>query len=505
MQALNSQARVAVIGAGAMGAGIAQVAAQAGHAVMLFDMREGAAAEAISSIDRQLAKRVEKGKLDAQTRTAVVARLQPAASIEALADAHLVIEAIVENLEVKRALFSQLETLCSADCILASNTSSLSVTALAAGMQHPQRIVGMHFFNPAPVMALVEVVSGLATDPAIAQCIHRTAAAWGKKPVHTRSTPGFIVNRVARPFYAENLRALQEGAASCATLDALMREAGAFRMGAFELTDLIGHDVNYAVTCSVFNAYYNDMRFQPSLMQKDLVDAGHLGRKSGQGFYSYAADAAKPLADELTASTHVDTCVVEGSLGAAQGLIERIKAAGIKVIERDGSGLLRVGDAVVALSDGRMAAERSQQDGHRNLVLLDLAKDYSKASRIGLSCAKGTRREALDQVVSLLAQCEIKASLLEDIPGLAVLRTVAMLANEAADAALHSVGTPADIDLAMCAGVNYPVGPLAWADVIGLPAVLQTLDNMQRAYGEERYRPSLLLRRKVAEGSTFHD
>lgn len=505
MQALNTQSRIAVIGAGAMGAGIAQVAAQAGHNVMLFDMREGAAAEAIRAIDMQLSKRVDNGKLDAQTRTAVISRLQPAASIEALADSALVIEAIVENLDVKRTLFSQLETLCSTDCILASNTSSLSVTALAAGMQYPQRIVGMHFFNPAPVMALVEVVSGLATDPAIAQCIHSTAAAWGKKPVHTRSTPGFIVNRVARPFYAESLRALQEGAASCATLDALMREAGAFRMGAFELTDLIGHDVNYAVTCSVFNAYYNDMRFQPSLMQKDLVDAGHLGRKSGQGFYSYAADAAKPAADELIATCQVETCVVEGSLGAAQGLIERIKAAGIKVVERDGSGLLRVGDAVVALSDGRMACQRSQQDGHCNLVLLDLAMDYTKATRIGLACAQNTSREALDQVVSLLAQCSIKSSLLADIPGLAVMRTVAMLANEAADAALHNVGTPTDIDLAMCAGVNYPMGPLAWADELGLPAVLQTLENLQHAYGEERYRPSLLLRRKAIEGNRFHD
>lgn len=505
MQALSTQAQIAVIGAGAMGAGIAQVAAQAGHSVKLYDMREGSAAEAIEAIDRQLGKRVESGKLDADKRTATVARLQAAGSIEALADSSLVIEAIVENLDVKRKLLAQLEALCSADCILASNTSSLSVTALAAGMQHPERVVGMHFFNPAPVMALVEVVSGLATSTAVAQCIHSTAAAWGKKPVHTRSTPGFIVNRVARPFYAESLRALQEGAASCATLDALMREAGAFRMGAFELTDLIGHDVNYAVTCSVFNAYYNDMRFQPSLMQKDLVDAGHLGRKSGQGFYSYAVDAQKPSVDELSADCQVETCVVEGSLGAAQGLVERIKAAGIKVIQRDGSGLLRVGDAVVALADGRMACQRSQQEGLSNLVLIDLAKDYTKATRLGLACAKGTSGEALNQVVSLLAKCGIKSSLLTDIPGLVVMRTVAMLANEAADAALHNVGTPADIDLAMCAGVNYPMGPLAWADQIGLPTVLKTLDNLQSAYGEERYRPSLLLRRKVAEGSRFHD
>ncbi|WP_339487295.1 3-hydroxyacyl-CoA dehydrogenase PaaH [Pseudomonas sp. EL_65y_Pfl2_R95] len=505
MRALSTEAKIAVIGAGAMGAGIAQVAAQAGHSVTLYDMRDGSAAQAIDAIDRQLGKRVEAGKLDADKRTATVARLKAADSIESLADSGLVIEAIVEDLDVKRRLLTQLEALCSAECILASNTSSLSVTALAAGLQHPERVVGMHFFNPAPVMALVEVVSGLATSRATARCIHSTAAAWGKKPVHTRSTPGFIVNRVARPFYAESLRALQEGVADCATLDALMRDAGAFRMGAFELTDLIGHDVNYAVTYSVFNAYYNDMRFQPSLMQKELVDAGHLGRKSGQGFYRYDADAEKPRADELSADSPVETCVVEGSLGVADGLIERIKAAGITVIQRDGRGLLRVGDAVVALSDGRMACQRSQEEGQANLILIDLAKDYANASRLGLSYAKGTSSEALDQVVSLLAKCEIKASLLADTPGLIVLRTVAMLANEAADAALHNVGSAADIDLAMCAGLNYPLGPLAWADQIGLPAVLKTLINLQGAYGEERYRPSLLLRRHVAQGSRFHD
>ncbi|MGF6094828.1 3-hydroxyacyl-CoA dehydrogenase PaaH [Pseudomonas sp. 18175] len=505
MTALNTTARIAVIGAGAMGAGIAQVAAQAGHPVLLLDNRPGAAAQAIDGIDRQLGKRVENGKLSAEARTATLARLQAVESIDALADCALVIEAIVENLEVKRALFRQLEGICSAQCILASNTSSLSITRIAAQLERPQRLLGLHFFNPAPVMALVEIVSGLASDPALADCLYATAKAWGKKPVHTRSTPGFIVNRVARPFYAESLRLLQEHVADVPTLDALMRDAGGFAMGAFELMDLIGHDVNYAVTCSVFDAYYGDNRFQPSLIQKDLVDAGRLGRKSGQGFYRYADGAERAPAKTTRSARTVTTCVVEGDLGIANTLLPRLREHAIDVINRDGQGLLRVGDAVLALSDGRMACQRAQEDGLRNLILLDLAFDYASARRIAISYAANITPNALEDGIALLQHAGFAVSLLSDSPALAVLRTVAMLANEAADALLHGVASAADIDLAMRAGVNYPQGPLAWADAIGLKHVLRVLEHLQASYGEERYRPSLLLRRRVAEGRHLHD
>lgn len=505
MNALSHTAGVAVIGAGAMGAGIAQVAAQAGHPVQLYDNRPGAAAQAITGIARQLDRLVEKGKLDAARRDATLTRLRPAESLEDLADAHLVVEAIVENLAIKRELFAKLEAVCTVDCILASNTSSLSITALAAGLERPQRVIGLHFFNPAPLMALVEVVSGLATDPALVETLLATARQWGKSPVRTRSTPGFIVNRVARPFYAESLRLLQEGAADCASLDAVLREAGGFRMGAFELTDLIGHDVNYAVTCSVFEAYYGDPRFQPSLIQKELVDAGRLGRKTGRGFYDYAEGATRPAPNELTSRAAPESVVVEGDLGVAQPLVQRFKAAGIAVTERAGRGVLRVGDAVLALSDGRLASERARQEGLRNLVLFDLALDYGTATRLAISQAVGTTPEALGQTVALLQGAGLKVTPIADLPGLPVLRTVAMLANEAADAVLHQVASAADVDLALCAGVNYPQGPLAWADMIGLERVLAILENLQRSYGEERYRPSLLLRRAQAEGRRLHD
>lgn len=505
MNALNSNVPVAVIGAGAMGAGIAQVAASAGHRVFLYDNRPGAAAQALDGIDKQLARRVDSGKLAAHARDACLAALEAVDSLEPLAEAGLVIEAIVEHLEIKQNLLRQLEAICRDDCILASNTSSISITRLGAGMTRPERLVGMHFFNPAPVMALVEVVQGLASDPAVVDCVLATAAAWGKKPVLARSTPGFIVNRVARPFYAESLRLLQEGVADCASLDALLREAGGFAMGAFELTDLIGHDVNYAVTCSVFDAYYQDMRFQPSQIQKELVDAGHFGRKSGRGFYDYREGAERPQALTLQSSAALPDVVVEGEIGVLQGLLDRLRDAGVKVNCRAGRGLLRVGAATLALSDGRLAAQRSADDGLANLVLLDLALDYQRCTRLGIAWAAGTEALAVDQVVALLAHAGIAATALRDSPALCVLRTVAMLANEAADALLQGVASAADIDLAMRAGVNYPRGPLAWADQLGRGLLVEVLDNLQAAYGEERYRPSLQLRRQLAEGVPFHE
>ncbi|MCB1958481.1 MAG: 3-hydroxyacyl-CoA dehydrogenase, partial [Rhodocyclaceae bacterium] len=270
MTPLATSQTIAVIGAGAMGSGIAHVAARAGHPVRLFDMNADAIGRGIAGITGDLDFLVSKGKLDAAERDAIRARVRPAGSLDDLAGAALIVEAIVERLDVKQALFADLERIAP-DAILASNTSSLSITAIGAALKSPERLAGLHFFNPAPRMRLVEIVSGLATNREIAETLYATAAAWGKDPVHTRSTPGFIVNRVARPFYAEGLKVLGEGAASPASLDAVMRDGAGFPMGPFELTDLIGHDVNYAVTRSVFDAYYADDRFIPSLIQQELV------------------------------------------------------------------------------------------------------------------------------------------------------------------------------------------------------------------------------------------
>jgi len=281
-----SQAPVLVVGAGIMGAGIAQVAAQAGHSVMLHDARPGAAVEAKAKLTSSLQALVAKGKLSADAVAATLERITPISAVAEAADVALVVEAIVENLDVKRALWKELEAVVGPDCVLATNTSSISVTALANGMLRPGRLVGMHFFNPVPLMKLVEVVSGLHTEPAVAEAIFELSKAWGKTPVHTRSTPGFIVNRIARPYYAETLALLQEQAATPQVLDACLRTAG-FRMGPCELMDLIGHDTNFAVTNSVYEANFYDKRFVPSVVQRELVDAGWLGRKNGRGFYSY--------------------------------------------------------------------------------------------------------------------------------------------------------------------------------------------------------------------------
>ncbi|MGO2512414.1 3-hydroxyacyl-CoA dehydrogenase PaaH [Marinomonas polaris] len=510
MSALNQSAVIGVIGAGAMGAGIAQVAAQAGHQVKLYDNREGVAQTAIDSMAKQMAKLVERNKFTSEQVQQILARLKVANSLDDLSDTGLVVEAIVENIDVKKVIFDTLESVCAADCILASNTSSISITRLAAGMKHPERMVGMHFFNPAPIMKLIEVVSGLATDSDVAACIYETALNWGKKPVYAASTPGFIVNRVARPFYAESFRLRQEQVADCATLDALLKGAGGFRMGAFELTDMIGHDVNYAVTCSVFDAYYGDFRFQPSLIQKDLVDAGFLGRKTGQGFYSYQEGAEKPEAQIVSVSSSTNAsnihCEVSEEIGHLAGLVERLSQAGIQVTKASGlaKGYLKIGSALLALTDGRMACERAKDEQLSDLVLVDLALDYQSATHIALSRSASTSEEAFNDVVQCLDQLGIKVSEVVDSPALVVMRTVAMLANEAADAVLQGVATAEGVDTAMCFGVNYPKGPLAWVESIGVADVETVLRNLQQSYGEDRYRPSLLIRRIAMLEGNFH-
>lgn len=504
MRPLPPSTIVGVVGSGAMGQGIAQVAAQAGHPVLLVDSRPGAAASAVAAIAKTLNGLVDKGKRTAAERDATLARLTAMDGLSDLAPAGLVIEAIVEDLDVKRRLFAELEGVVGPDAILTTNTSSLSVTAIAAGVKRPERLAGLHFFNPAPLMALVEIVSGLATDPAIAATLFDTARAWGKSPVRCRSTPGFIVNRVARPFYAEGLRLLQEQAGDPASIDAILRESGGFRMGPFELMDLIGHDVNFAVTRSVHAASFGDPRFQPSLIQQELVDAGRLGRKSGRGFYDHSPGADRPAIASRTAGPRPSRVVVQGDLGPAAALPALLRAAGVSVEEEPGVGLLIVDGVTLALTDGRAAGQRAAEDGLKPLVLFDLALDYATATRVAVARANGVSDDALAVAAGLFAALGKAVTVLDDLPGMAVLRTVAMLANEAADAVAQGVASAADVDTAMTKGVNYPLGPLAWAERIGLSRVLGALDALARTYGEDRYRASALLRRKIWEGTRFH-
>ncbi|MDX9838087.1 MAG: 3-hydroxyacyl-CoA dehydrogenase PaaH [Azoarcus sp.] len=507
--ALDKNVKVLVIGAGAMGAGIAHVAALAGHAVYLYDTRADAIDKGLGGIAKDLDFLVAKGKLESAARDAALARLTAVTDLAAASDAGLAIEAIVENLEIKQKLFLQLESLLGDDAILASNTSSLSITAMGAVLARPERLAGLHFFNPAPRMKLVEIVSGLATDRAVANTLYSTAKAWGKVVVHAKSTPGFIVNRVARPFYAEALRVLNECAAEPATIDAAMRECCGFPMGPFELMDLIGHDVNYAVTRSVFDAYFGDKRFTPSLIQQDLVFAGRLGRKSGRGFYAYGADAVKPVPRTEASATAERSVTAVGSLGVAEPLLARLEAAGVGVTRKAGpagaAGWLEIGRGRLMLCDGRTAARRTAEEGLSNLVLLDLCLDYASTPRVVLSRADRCGLGAWHAVVGTLQQAGLAVSRIDDVAGLIGLRTVAMLVNEGADAVLQGIGSAADIDLAMRFGTNYPKGPLSWADQIGVRFVARVLHNLREHYGEERYRVSPLILRKSHNGDSFHE
>ena len=389
---LGKETVVGVVGAGAMGAGIAQVAAARGHRVLLADAFPAALDRARDGHAKAMAREVEKGRLTRDAADAVLARLTyvegvTAAALQAFEPCGLVIEAIIEDLAAKQALFRALEAELAKDAVLATNTSSLSVAALAGACAHPERVVGIHFFNPAPVMPLVEIIPAITTAPEVATQARALVDAWGKVTVVATDTPGFIVNRIARPFYGEALRILEERLADAATIDWAMRELGGFRMGPFELMDFIGNDVNFAVTSSVFEAMFYDPRYRPALTQRRLVEAGLLGRKAKRGYYDYRDGAVAP-----TPTT----------------------------------------DPVV----GRMIVDR----------------------------------------------------------------IVAMLVNEAVDAVQLRIASPQDIELAMTKGVNYPKGLLAWGDELGAGTVLATLDALQAEYGEDRYRPSPLLRRTARGG-----
>lgn len=289
---------VGIVGSGAMGSGIAQVAATAGHQVLIYDNNPDALERSRNKLAKIMDRLVVKEKISEAASAAIQGRIQYVDSLYKMAEVGLVIEAIVEKLEVKKALFEQLEDVLSEDAVLATNTSSLAVTAIAAACQKPGRVIGLHFFNPAPLMALVEVVPAVQTDTSVAEECFALMKSWGKVPVLAKDTPGFIVNRVARPFYSEALRIYEEGIADLATIDWAMTELGGFRMGPFTLMDYIGHDVNYKVTETVFTAFYFDPRYKPSFTQQRLVDAGYLGRKSGRGFYNYAEGAVLPQANK---------------------------------------------------------------------------------------------------------------------------------------------------------------------------------------------------------------
>ena len=482
---------VGIVGAGTMGAGIAQVAAAAGHPVRLLDVRPGAAAAAHAQIAAALSRLVEKGKLDARARSELLGRIVVVDALDDLSHASIVIEVIVEDLAAKQGLLRELENHVAADAVLASNTSTISITAIAQGMRNPERVIGMHFFNPVPQMKLVEVVSGAETAPAVAADIVALAQRWGKTAVHAKSTPGFIVNRIARPFYAETLQLLLEQAATPDVLDECARGAG-FRMGPCELMDLIGHDINYAVTLSVFNASYGDRRFQPSPVQKALLDGGRLGRKSGKGFFDGGAAVSADVAALQPSSLEV-----HGAGALALRLADLLAQRGIafeRISASNWHGLM-VDGVRLHITDGRSAAQVAAQSGYPETEVIDWPLG-TLAGALAIAFGPGASAAAQRSACGALAACGWQPRILRDIAGLLVARTVATLINEAADTVWQGVCDEAGADQAMRLGTNYPNGPFEWLEQAGVDATVDVLEHLDAAYRGERYRLSPLLRQR---------
>ncbi|MEB8432603.1 3-hydroxyacyl-CoA dehydrogenase [Cocleimonas sp. KMM 6892] len=495
MSQTSKEIGVLVVGAGIMGAGIVQIAAQAGHQVLLYDVVEGAAANAIEKLSATFDKLVGKGKITAKSAEQSLANISIADSIQESASVGLVVEAIVENIAIKQKLFSELESVVSEQCILASNTSSISITAIANGLKKPERLVGMHFFNPVPLMKLVEVVSGLQTSKDVAQQVFDISSQWGKVPVFARSTPGFIVNRIARPFYAETLALLQEQASTPAVLDACIRAAG-FRMGPCELTDLIGHDTNFAVTKSIYEANFYDKRFMPSLVQRDLVDGGLLGRKSKHGFYDYQENAINESLEEIPPLVQLP--IAESLKVHGKGVVsDYLKSALTKheykyefIADSSWQGL-SVDGASLRLCDGLTATELGE-----DVAVFDLPVRFEDNQIMAYACSKRASESWVKAAPSWLQVLGFSPQVIADVPGLVVARTIAMLINEGADAVYQGVCTEKGADDAMKLGVNYPAGPFEWLSVWSASGVAQLLTNLDDFYAGERYRVSPWLKQK---------
>lgn len=498
MTGLVSETPVAVVGTGTMGQGIAQVALMAGHPVRLHDAVPERARSAAEAITARLDRLVAKDRLAPADRDAALARLEPVEGPAALAGCGLVIEAVLEELDVKQALFGELEEIVDADCLLATNTSSLSVTAIAGPLRHPERFLGLHFFNPAPLLPLVEVVQGVAGDASCATRAYDTMRAWGKVPVRCSDTPGFIVNRIARPFYAEGFRLYEENAADPATIDAVLRESGGFRMGPFELTDLIGQDVNEAVTRSVWESFFHDPKFTPSTAQRRLVQSGRLGRKSGRGWYEYG-EAARPAQPDTARPCPAPGTV--GLRGVPRGplatVADMLREAGTTLTEdtspRASEPCLTLpGGTRLTVTDGAMATG----DADGPCIRLDLALDYRACARVALAPGEDADPDDVRAATGLFQRLGKKVSVVADTPGMIVARTVAMLIDFALDAEERGVGSREDIDTAMRLGVNYPRGPIEWCEALGVPWVGTVLRQLHGAYPSGRYGACLPLNRR---------
>jgi 3-hydroxybutyryl-CoA dehydrogenase len=492
----RSDLTVAVIGAGTMGRGIAQVCAQAGLTALLFDTREGAAADAIKATDKGLDGVVAKGRMTAEIKAGVMRRLRAIGSLDEMAEAGMAIEAIVENLAAKRELFRTLEQRLAPDAVLATNTSSLSVTEIAAGCADPARVGGLHFFNPPPLMKLVEVIGGLRSGPGLVEALCGFVRRIGKHPVVATDTPGFVVNHAGRAYGPEALRIVAQGIASPREVDVLMKEAAGFRMGPFELIDLVGADVAHAVMVSIHDQYFGEPMYQPSAQLAVRVAGGLLGRKTKQGFHNYDGPPAASVPTIAVAPQAKPSTAWIADEDGGRELAEWLSASGVKsqVGGAPGAGALCF---VTPLGeDATSAAMRLKLDPERT-VAVDMLGGF-KGRRTVMKTPL-TTPETLGAAVAALAD-GAAVTAINDSAGFVVQRLLAMIVNVGSRIAELRIAQPADIDTAVELGLNYPKGPLAFGDMLGGRRVLAVLDGMQAVTRDPKYRATTWLRRRALLG-----
>ncbi len=498
LDANQADLRLAVVGSGVMGRGIAQIAAQAGIQVSLYDARPDGAAEAKRQLGEVFDRLAEKGKLTRDAARAARDRLRVVQSLAELADCHAVVEAIVENLEAKQALFAELEDIVGEDCVLASNTSSLSVTAIAARLKRPRRVAGFHFFNPVPLMKIVEVVDGLLTDPAVSAFLLELGSRMGHTAVRAKDTPGFIVNHAGRGYGTEALRILAEGVAEFYEVDRILRDTAGFKLGPFELLDLTALDVSHPVMESIYNQYYQEPRFRPQPLTRQMLAAGLLGRKVGRGFYRYDNGTQERFPEQPACATRPQRVWISPLRPKLHAQVTALVTKLGAVVD-DGAAPAPNSLCVVTPlgEDATTLATRDNLDPACT-VAVDALFDMTK--RRVLMTTPVTLPGYREAARGLFGADGVPVSVIRDSAGLVAQRVVATIVNIACDIAQQRIAAPADIDRAVTLGLGYPHGPLAWGDRLGPRIVLAILENLQAFYGDPRYRPSPWLKRRALLG-----
>ncbi len=497
---------VGIVGCGAMGQGIAQIAAQCESAIKLFDINPLAAENAKSRIVEQWNKLVAKGRIDAEKAVQFSALVSCVGSLQELSDCDLVVEAIIERLDAKQDLLAQLESIVSGQTVLVSNTSSLAITAIGAKLKHPERFAGYHFFNPVPLMKVVEVIAGLRTDSSVCQQLSDYARQMGHTPVTAQDTPGFIVNHAGRGYGTEALRIVGEGIADFATIDRILRDQGGFKLGPFELMDLTALDVSHPVMESIYHQYYEEARYRPSVIAAQRLAGGLLGRKTGEGFYKYADGvmqvSAEPSAPEVE---EMPPIWISPRAARRSELLQLLKKLGAN-IETSVSASPQALMLVAPLGfDITTVAVVERLDPARTIGI-DMLIDDAATKRRVLATNPATRIDMRDAAHALFARDGKAVSVIRDSGGFVTQRVVSTIVNIASDICQQGICSPKDLETAVTLGLGYPQGPLAMGNLHGPTNILEVLFNMQTVYGDQRYRPSPWLRRRGAIGlSLLHE